>query len=234
MKKLISTLICICLLTPAFAALADAGSATEPAPTEPVEVVDFVLPEADLRVAAESTIMRAALMDRYMGCLALQAFYVGEGWTSQSQIYDPWAAVYSYMNTYELSADTEWEHTDQGFVRIDADYVRRLFVTMYGHEYEQLPPISRSYSSVIVYDAQSDVYDVSGSDGETVFTALSNVALGPENSAIMTYSIVRQYVSDGETVSDVLGTASVHLESSAEGTFGFMPVQIDLETDSVG
>ena len=182
MKKLISTLICIGLLTPALAALADAGSATEPAPTEPVEVVDFALPEADLRIAAESTIMRAALMDRYMGCLALQAFYVGEGWTSQSQIYDPWAAVYSYINTYELGADTEWEHTDQGFVRIDADYVHRLFVTMYGHEYEQLPPISRSYSSVIVYDAQSNVYDVSGADGETVFTALSNVALGPENS----------------------------------------------------
>ena len=105
---------------------------------------------------------------------------------------------------------------------------------MYGHEYEQLPPISRSYSSVIVYDAQSNVYDVSGADGETVFTALSNVALGPENSAIMTYSIVRQYVSDGETVSDVLGSASVHLENSAEATFGLMPVQIDLDTDSVG
>lgn len=234
MKKLIYILICICLLAPMAVGLARAGDAPLASPEPEPDVVSFELPAADPQIAAGSTILRAALMDRCMSRLALQSFYTGEGWNSQSEIPDLWAAVYSYINCYELGAGSEWEHTEQGFVRIDADYVRSLFTTMYGVEFAELPPISRSYSSAIVYDAQSDVYDVIGTDGETVYPALSTVALGPDNSAIMTYSIVCQYVKEGETVDDVLGSVSVHLENCDESVYGLKPVQVELEMESVG
>lgn len=232
MKKLLCTIICICLLAPSMGALAQSGT-TSVSDDTPV-VMDYTMPEADAQITAESTIMRVAHMDRLMSKLALQAFFVGEGWESQSEIPDLWAAVYSYINEFELDAHSEWEHTEQGFVRIPAAHIKQIFSDMYGIAVDKLPLVSRSHSAQIVYDDQSDVYDFYGADGETITAALSMVTLGDNNSAVMTYVISQEYEENGETVNSALGTATVYMENTADAMYGLKPVRLALELDSVG
>lgn len=237
MKKLLSILTCICLLAPAAYAFAvgqdDTAGVTLP-PDDGIAVQEFITNKADAQIAAGSTMMRAAYMERMMSCLAMQAYLNGEGWISASDIPDMWAGVYSYINKFDLGTHPDWEHTEQGFVRVPAEYVKQLFCDMYGVNFDQLPQVSRTYSSAVIYDAQSDVYDITGADGEMPMAVLSMVSLDGAGGASMMYEIVQEFMEDGRTVTTTLATATIQLSPTSDTAYGLSPVRLDLELESVG
>lgn len=237
MKKLLSILTCICLLAPAVYAFAvgqdDTAGVTLP-PDDGIAVQEFITNKADAQIAAGSTMMRAAYMERMMSCLAMQAYLNGEGWISTSDIPDMWAGVYSYINKFDLGTRTDWEHTEQGFVRVPAAYVKQLFCDMYGMKFDELPQVSRTYSSSVIYDAQSDVYDITGMDGDMLMAVLSTVSLDGAGGASMMYEIVQEFMEDDRAVTTTLGTATIYLTPTADTAYGLSPVRLDLELESVG
>lgn len=222
-NKFISLLLGICLCAPMAQGLADQASPT-PQPT--LTSVEFETPAANAAQTAALTIMRVAQMEQLLGTLALDAQSVGQGWSAQDDIADYWAPIYSYINAYELNADNDWEHTEQGFVRVPADYVKQLFCDMYGVEFEELPPVSRNYSSLIVYDSTSDMYDVTGSDvsADVRQAVLRSVEINDNGSATVSYDIVTGEGDDALTAA----VATIYLETGAPSTYGLKPIKVDM------
>ena len=221
MNKILSLLIGVCLCAPLAHGLADSA---EVAPQSTLAVAEFETPAANASQIAATALMRVAQMERLLGVLALDAQSVGEGWSAQDDIVDLWAPIYAYINSYELNADNGWEHTEQGFVRVPADYVKQLFCDMYGVEYGELPPVSRNYSALIVYDSESDMYDVTGSDADARLAVLRSVEIGENGSATVVYDVTNTVDQTALTVA----VATIYLEGGAPSTYGFKPIKVDL------
>lgn len=221
LNKLISLLVGICMCAPLAHGLAESADAT-PKPT--LASVEFETPAASASDISSRAIMRVAQMERMLGALALDAYSVGQGWSAQNDIVDLWAPIYSYINAYELDADNGWEHTEQGFVRVPADHVKQLFLNMYGTEFDALPPVSRSYSSLIVYDEQSDMYDVTGSDGADCQAALRSVDISENGSVTVGYDVI---TGEGEGALTA-AVVTIYLEDGAPSDYGLRPIKVDL------
>lgn len=226
MKKLISVMMCAIMLTPAGMAFADA---TDNAADKTSEIA--ISAAADASYEADSTLLRAALMDSRMSCLALQAFSVDGSWDSQDGITDPWGAVYTYLNMYGLNGV---ESDENGAATVSADYIRGIFEDMYGEKYDELPVVSRMHSSVIVYDDKNDAYSIVRADGEGIYAVLSGTSLNDDGAAVMTYSIKSD---SGDDAGNELGIVNITLSESAVSASGLMPISvemIDMSGDAVG
>lgn len=221
MNRFISLLLGICLCAPVAHGFAEA---VDPTPRPTLTAVEFETPAANASQTAALTVMRVAQMEQLLGTLALDAQSVGEGWSAQDEIPDRWAPIYAFINAYKLDEDNGWEHTEQGFVRVPASYVKQLFCDMYGVEFEELPPVSRNYSSLIVYDAESDMYDVTASDVDALQAVLRSVEINDNGSATVSYDIM----SDEDDNLLTVAVATLYLESGAPSTYGLKPIKVDL------
>ena len=105
-----------------------------------------------------------------------------------------------------------------------ADHVKQLFLNMYGTEFVALPPVSRSYSSLIVYDEQSDMYDVTGSDGADCQAALRSVDISENGSVTVGYDVITGEGEGGLTAAVV----TIYLEDGAPSDYGLSPIKVDL------
>ncbi|MFR2458285.1 MAG: hypothetical protein ACLTAO_03865 [Christensenellales bacterium] len=218
MKKLISIILCTIMMAPTAMVFADSAD------SEDGGLGDLAISAvADVNREADSTILRAALMSSRMSCLALHA----DGWASQADITDLWGPVYGYINTF--NDYSKQPINDDGALSIPADYVRKVFEDMYGEKYDELPVVSRMYSSVIVYDEKNDAYNISPADGEGIYAVLSDIRLtgddvsAAKGSVVMTYTIKSEYENDAE-----LRTVSIYLGASDVSASGLMPVRAEV------
>lgn len=218
MKKLLCALIALCMCMPMAVGMADGSTAVEVVP------VEFETPPADDATLAASSLARIAQMDGMLRHLALQTYHGGAGWDSPESIVDPWAAIYSYINAFELGTDAGWALTDDSYTLIPAVHVRQLFTDMYGTQYDQLPQLNRMYSAIILYEETSDCYAVTGADGDTTSAVLGKVEL-TDGGATVTYKIIGQY---DKLSADELAGVTITLESGAATTYGFRPVSAEL------
>lgn len=222
MKRILSMLLCFCMFAPLAPAMAEAESLPPS-----IQLEEFETPAANASQTSAGLLMRIAYMERMLGSLALSAYHEGSGWSAQDEIRDMWAPVYCYINAYELGADNGWEHTDQGFVRVPAEHVNKIFNDMYGVAFEKLPAVSHAYASMMVHDELLDVYDISGTDGDTLLPVLRNVTLDDNCSAKVVYDITREIIGQDATGYTRMGTVTIYLDCGAESTYGLKPIKLD-------
>lgn len=216
MKKLISLILAAMMILPTAYVFADAS--------DDIEVVETVLTEADTQTGTQAVLNRVSSISPMMESVALGIYYIGEGWQSQEDITDAWGAMYQYLNQYGIYGG-EFESDSDGYFIVPADKMREFFQNMYGEKYDELPVVSRMYSSVIVYDEDDDAYRVMPADGEGTYAALKSVELSFDSSSTLTYAIYNEH---GDEAEQELALVTIAMESSDVSAYGIKPASTEL------